>query len=195
MDVVELLVLLAFIVFPLIQALLEKMMGRGRRELPPEWESEQESPEEGAVLVERAEPSATDSAADEDVSWSAGWGEWPGTTTVEAEELEELTAESVVTGEEAEEILYRQIRVPDERMSEAARVKVPVVSLEPTRRERTREAPSARMELAPPVGRTRSRRRNRFSRILHDETELRRSVMLAEVLGPPRALREADLDP
>lgn len=195
MDVVELLILLAFIVFPLIQGLLEKMMGRGRRELPPEWESEQETPEGGPILIERAEPSAPDGDNDGEVSWSAGWGEWPGTTTAEAEELEELTAESVVTEEVAEEILYRQIRVPDEDMSEAARVTVPVVSLEPARRSRTREAPSARMELAPPSGSARSRRRNQFARILHNETELRRSVMLAEVLGPPRALREADLDP
>ncbi len=193
MDLVELLVLAAFIFFPLLQALLEKLGGSRRQELPPEWEVDQEDTEGPVATVERRDTVAADS--DKDTSWSAGWGEWPGTATAEAEQLEDLTAESVVTEEEAEEILYHQIRVPDERMSEAARVTVPVVSLEPAERPRTREPRAPRVEVAPPPDRARAQRRNQFSRILHDEVTLRRSVMLAEVLGPPRALREADLDP
>ena len=183
MDLVEILVLLAFVFFPLIQALLEKLGGSRRQEIPPEWEVDQEAPEERTLSVERGDTS------------SAGWGEWPGTTTAEADQLEDLTAEPVVTEEEAEEILYHQIRVPEERVSEAARVSVPVVSLEPTQPSRHRVDRPARTQLAPPPSHERSRRRNAFARILHDEVELRRSVMLAEVLGPPRALREADLDP
>lgn len=193
MDLVEILVLLAFVFFPLIQALLEKLGGSRRQEIPPEWEVDQEAPEERTLSVERGDTSSPVEA--EDGGWSAGWGEWPGTTTAEADQLEDLTAEPVVTEEEAEEILYHQIRVPEERVSEAARVSVPVVSLEPTQPSRHRVDRPARTQLAPPPSHERSRRRNAFARILHDEVELRRSVMLAEVLGPPRALREADLDP
>ena len=52
MDIIELLVLLAFILFPLLQALLEKM-GVGQRPEPPSPAGEAED-EAGEVAVERA---------------------------------------------------------------------------------------------------------------------------------------------
>lgn len=191
MDFVEILVLLAFILFPMLQALLEKLGGARRTEIPPEWEVEQEGSEAPVGTLERPETKLEDP----DSGWSDGWGEWPGMAPEDAGALEELSAQPVVTAEEAEEILHERRRIPQERVSEAARVTAPVVSLERVDLPRVREGRSTRPLAAAPPRRARRRRDNLFAHILHDDAELRRSVLLAEILGPPRSLREADLDP
>src|SRR5690606_37490311 len=68
-------------------------------------------------------------------TWSAGWGSWPS----ESEALEELAAESVLEEEDAGELVALQERLPAPEIPEAARVTVPVVSLEQLEVDRAAE--------------------------------------------------------
>ena len=183
MDIVELLVLLAFILFPLLQALLEKM-GVGKPTAPPSPPDEGEN-ETGAVAVERA-PARTPVGRSEESSWSSGWGAWPGET------LEELAAEEVVTEDEADELIAYQERLSQRQASEAARMTVPVVSMEPLEVDRVAEHRRFHQRVAtkPPIAAPAPSRRLR--RMLADQAEARRAVLLSEIIGPPRALRSED---
>ena len=180
MDIIELLVLLAFILFPLLQALLEKM-GVGQRPEPPSPAGEAED-EAGEVAVERA-PVRASADVPEEANWSSGWGSWPG------EQLEELAAEEVVTEEEADELIAYQERLSQREATEAARTTVPVVSMEPLEVDRAAEHRRFHERVVtkrPPRAPAPS---ERLHSLLSDQSEIRRAVLLSEILGPPRSLR------
>lgn len=199
MDIIELLILAAFIVLPLLQALLEKIAGKGRKELPPDdgVAGERREAREGArrapvaTQEARSERSAGATEAASEEGWSAGWGRW------ESESLEELAAEEVVTQAEAEEIIERQDGLENElATTEAARVTVPVVSMERLhvdRRGRESGAAASRQMPRPPAVAAAERRRiRRILPGLSTPAEVKRAIVLAEVLGPPRALQASE---
>lgn len=195
MDILELFLLLVFIGFPLLQLLLNKL-GLGRGEEPPS-EEETEQPllpgptkDQSIATKERTIATKQRTIASEtgQQGWSSEWGSWP------AETLEDLAAEEVVSEVEADELISLQERLATHGLSEATRVSVPVVSLESlhvdraSERARMHARPMSRAigphRVAPPV----------IAGSLRSAADLRRAVVLTEVLGPPRGLREKDLD-
>jgi len=188
MDIVELLVLLAFILFPLLQSVLEKLGGAGRRGLPPDVDlPPQDRADTGGPLSTPDAGMSSDTPAGHEAEegWSAGWGRWPSDT------LEDLSAEEVVTEEVAEEIVARQRRLGESvTVTEAARVTVPVVSLESVQAE-----PAERLAGVKPIQRLppptiRRRPLHPTIRGVGSRSELRRAIVLAEILGPPRGLED-----
>lgn len=156
MDFFELLVLLLFVVFPLLQQFLGRKGDEGEgpvAEAPPERE-------EPRPAAERAlEP------APNGEGWSVGWGSWP----------EEAPAE------EAPE--------PEVYIPEAVRVADPVVSMEALHVDRAAEHARIHAIHARPAARP-QRDRPRLAALLSSEADIRRGIVLAEVLGPPAALRD-----
>lgn len=182
MNVIELLILLAFIFFPLIQIVLEKLGGNRGEQLPPDYDPESYQTttemEAGGVLQAEAEPV--------EGGWSSGWSEWP------TEELpDELQIEGPVSDREAERFLRMResLDTPDTpALPEAVRVQVPVVSLESLTVDRAAEHRRlhARVRAAtPPSARP---PQNPLGVALRSRSGVRQAVLLAEVLGPPRAL-------
>ena len=199
MDLIEILVLLAFIFFPLLQAVLEKLGKGGKESLP--------SPPEGEESGEHAQVGAPDPSRAGDVSpgaqesWSTGWGSWPGLegTTVDVETaereealdaLEALTAEEVVTEDQADELVGYQERLAAREMPEAARVSVPVVSMEPLRVDRRAEHRRFHEQVSTAPALPRRSRPAPLRRALLEPAELKRAVLLNEILGPPRSLSD-----
>lgn len=202
MDLIELLLLLAFVFFPLIQALLEKLRkGRGDAQLPPPPQEEVGAPQ---ARVERRSTQVTVPAPPAEVpdghgqeEWSSGWGIWPGeegSVTEAREAMEDLSAEEVVTEDQADELIAYQERLAARQMPEAARVTVPVVSMEPLRVDRKAEHRRLHERLSP-VATHQPRLPPHAAGLgaaLRTSDELRRAVLLSEILGPPRALRQHD---
>lgn len=190
MSLVELLVLLALVFFPLLQALLEKM-GVGRREetLPEPQESAADPP---VATMERPRPAAKGRLPEttaEEGAWSAGWGEWP------VETLEDLSEEEVVTEEEADELIAYQEQLAERGGSEAARVTVPVVSMEPLVVDRSAEHRRFHERVMPPPPPRPRQPGQALDGVLRHPAALRQAIILSEVLGPPRALKPVEPAP
>jgi hypothetical protein len=186
MSLLELLLLAAYIGFPLLQLQLEKLKGGAPPEPPPE-----EPAEEPPIPAARSKPSLPPLARSkpslpprQEEGWSSGWGSWPTEAPVEP------TGEEDVGEHEAEELIALQRRMASRQPSEAVRVTVPVVSLEALHVDR--KAEHARLH-ARPVTRPATVRRAAaptIGALLHSPADLRRAIVLAEVLGKPMALRE-----
>lgn len=189
MDIIELLILLAFILFPLLQQILEKLGGsRGEQQLPPEYDPEADQRTMEAGTTAPPEPSIESS----DGGWSAGWGEWP------AEELPEaLQIEGPVDEPDAETFLRtRESWENRERpLPEVVRVHAPVVSLESLEVDREAEHRRLHARLRPPTPPPVQRRRSPLERALRTRAGVRQGVILAEVLGPPRSLSPLERSP
>ncbi|MDQ3557445.1 MAG: hypothetical protein M3409_11820 [Gemmatimonadota bacterium] len=176
----EALLFLVFLLLPLLQGLLERKKGPPRLP-PPDADHENELPGEGS-------------------GWAEGWGAWP------AEELPEEDA-----GNEEEAPRRERDRVPilvqpaPTPRPEPAPVPI-VVSMEPLAPRPVPVRPTrdavpdraaeharfhARVE-APAVVRRVTHRTGALQ--LRNLGEVRRAVLLAEVLGPPRALRPLEED-
>jgi hypothetical protein len=178
MSLIEILLLLAFVFFPLIQAVLERMgKPRGGPELPPP-EHEAEEPPPPVVVAQRPLPEA---APDE--SWSSEWGTWP------AESAEDLAAEEVVTEEQADELIAYQERLTAREIPEAARVTVPVVSMEALEVDRASEHRRFHQRITQAARVATPQRPSPAGGGLRNPAELRRAIILAELLGPPQSLR------
>lgn len=179
MDLVDLLVLLAFVGFPLLQLLLEKL-GGGRKGQPP-VEDEQEPTLPAPDPIPTHEPSLPAKAGEE---WSTGWGSWP------VENLEDLTTKEVVSESQADELIALQDRLASrEMLPEALRVTVPVVSLEALTVDRKAEQARVRATAS-----SRAIVAQRFaapsiSHSLRSQADLRRAIILADVLGKPRGMQ------
>lgn len=193
MNVIEILVLLAFILFPVLQALLERA-GKGREQdtlPPPEPDVEEEAPAR-VVVVERPQPQTARGSSTE--HWSAGWGSWPGEEEGEEEirAIEALSAEEVITEDQADELIAFQERYAAQQIPEATRVTVPVVSMEQLRvdrgaehrrfHDRVAETPRPAPRVAPEP----------LRRVLRRPAAVEQAILLAEVLGPPRSMRPLD---
>lgn len=185
MNVIELLVLLAFVLFPLLQGLLEKLGKRGEQ-LPPEYDPEAYRTSTDVELGEQIGAGAEGASG----GWSSGWGEW---TT---EELpEELQIEGPVTEREAERFLRTRESLDTReaaQLPEAVRVQAPIVSMESLEVDRKAEHRRlhARMRPAdPPAVR---RRLTPLETALRTRSGVQQGIVLAEILGPPRALSPLD---
>jgi hypothetical protein len=186
MSLLELLLLAAFIGFPLLQLLLEKLKGGEPPEPPPEGRAE-----EPPIPAAKSKPSLPPLARSrpslpprQEEGWSSEWGSWPTETPVE------LTDEEDAGVQEADELIVPLGRMAAQELSEAARVSVPVVSLEALHVDR--KAEHARLH-ARPVSRAATVRRAAaptIGALLHSPADLRRAIVLAEVLGKPIALRD-----
>lgn len=169
------LLLIALVVFNVIRKVQEGFRAMGdvqrhpRQPLPP-------AEQEAALEVEPA-PS----------NWSSGWSDWPGAAPeVQWEAEEEGAWEEVAETAAGVPILAVELPVEVPVQLEAEAVAVPVYSLEALEVDRQAEHQRlhARMEEAVPVP-----RRRRSPPRLHGREELRRAIVLAEMLGPPRALQ------
>lgn len=201
MDLIEILLLLAFVFFPLVQSLLARIGKRGGdAELPPP-RSEGEEPtvpdarrERSPAQVTVSGPPAKVGAGGGTESWSSDWGSWPGdegATTDAVDTFEELSAEEVVTEEQADELIAYQERLAAREMPEAARVTVPVVSMEPLRVDRRAEHRRLHERMSPLA--THQRRSPPpgagLGAALRTNDEVRRAILLSEILGPPRSMQ------
>lgn len=204
MDFFELLIILLFIVLPLLQQMLGKREEPGTTDGLPEDDDAERLPgmdREGATRPSTpAGPAArTGGTGDGTVAsggWAADWGEWPDEET-EREEAEGMSIEALERPEVVE-VPPTDAAVRDTSGRPAtpysyddparARAASRVVSLEKLHVDRAAE--HARFHTRPErptagVG----RRPPRIAALLEDPDELRRAILLAEVVGPPAALR------
>jgi hypothetical protein len=186
MDWFTLLLIFIFFILPLIQQVLERSRKGG--DLPPieteeAFEMEEAKPrrrERAEAAAERAREEATEADV---VDWSHGWGKWPG-----AEE------ESPVAAEEPrrEAPVYTAPQPPPAPTAPPAR---PFGGPESPRKARraAEPLPPARAPLQEGVA-TLTRRHGKqqraaVARLLDSQADVRRAIVLSEVLGPPKSLR------
>lgn len=191
MDIVDLLILAAFVGLPLLQMIIEKL-GGGRKPPPPPPPTEYEPYQiELPPLPRHTQTEDTVDATMEE-SWSSEWGEWPSDSNDDVEDVatEDVAAEDVMSMQMAEELIALQERLARRRDTpEVARVRVPVVSLEDL--EVNRKSEHARLHATAPARIAVIARRapHPVRGALGTPAELRRAVVLSEVLGKPRSLR------
>lgn len=184
MNLIEILILAAFIFFPLLQALLEKLGGRNREEEPADPQQLEAPPPVATVEPPRSRERERLQEVEVDPgSWSSGWGHWP------TETLEDLSAEEVLDEKEAAELVTYQEIVPDTQMSEAARVSVPVVSMEQLVVDRKAEHRRFHDGVSRPAPPRPSQPGEPLDGALRQPHALRRAIILSEVLGRPRSLQ------
>ncbi|CAN5713822.1 hypothetical protein BH23GEM8_BH23GEM8_13800 [soil metagenome] len=198
MDWFTLLLIFFFFVLPLIQQIVQS---RKQAENPPGLPGEEEVDLEHEFPVElegqrrRPGPAESIEAEEHGDGWSSGWGAWPGETV-------ETEAEEHAIGTETEPSLLEQVRVLREQATRAERSNPEIrpervvferpVPAEPVYVEHRAEGPRVQSRtrvLSTPVLGVR-RGATDIGRAVHDRQELRRAVILAEVLGPPRSLGE-----
>lgn len=182
MDLGDVLLILVFLVFPLLQQLLGRL-GSPRPPAPPPG-TEEEGEGVAAPMEWERHPDLPGPAPEPRPERPREWEAW----TAEAA-AEEIASREVVDEEEAAELTVLQARLPAETVPEAVRVSSPVVSMEALRVERPAKPARipARAEAAPVP--ERSRRPSRTRELLRGPGDLRRAVLLSEVLGPPKGLR------
>lgn len=179
MDLGQILVIVLFLLFSLVQFFLERR-GGGRTLPPPPEDAEEEryraEPREAAEPIRFPFPPEEPLPAPAPEPWMEGVPE-------------EVTAEAPAD-EEAVDLAELRPPRPVEHVPEAVRVYDPVVSLEPLHVDRPAEhqrfhrrvaAPDA-VAAPAPTGPS-------VAAALRAPGALRRAVLLAEVLGPPRSLR------
>jgi len=173
MDWAQLLVLFILVGIPLLEFLGRVLTQRGGDGAPPPPELEAtatETPDEtGAATGERTEP-----------DWPMGWGERPAPAPTNEEPRE--------MGEEALDTDGRELPFPHDE-PEAERVSAPVVSLEPT--EVDHDAGRGRSRRIAPASAVPALRATqpRLGAQIRSREDLRRAIVLMEVLGPPRGFR------
>lgn len=184
MDVVELLILAAFFLFPLLGRLFG---GKPQEPLPPpeeEWEPEgEEAPRPPA---ERPRVFKVEDGS----GWSAEWGDWPGEEKAEEEQDDEAQPVEVIFPVEAislEPVAPQPVPVRPERPVPAAVPRTMEALTVDRKAEHARFHQRVQVTPAPPA-----RRAGGIPALLRDPRHLRQAVILAEVLGPPRALRELE---
>jgi hypothetical protein len=161
MDWTDLLIPFLFIGLPLLGKLLEKRA-------PAE---EQEEYGEGLETLPPAE----------DVRAGEAWGDWP----VDEESPDEEEGIHTLEARSLEPVAPEPLPVPVERPLPAAVVETLEVLEVDRGAEHRRFHRRAPETPAAPVSRGES-----LGEVLRDPGALRRAVLLAEVLGPPKALRE-----
>lgn len=200
MDFFEILIILLFIVLPLLQQVLgqrgegggpdETADGEGER-LPghrtgverPHREEERPAgaAQERSRTPSREEPSAPG-------GWSADWGEWPGDEEDEAED--EAGLDEISAAEIPDEVRGRAPR--EQPMGhdapEQIRLATQVVSLEPLHVDRRAEHARLHARRSADVEPV-ELRVARLAGLIEGRDDLRRAILLAEVVGPPAALR------
>jgi hypothetical protein len=194
MDWFTILLLLIFFVFPLIQHLLE---GRRRKSSGPgdetgaeedlgqeDWAPLERMPEESSsrrAAGVRAKPESRAGGTREPQEWSAGWGTWPA-PSAEPQTTSRVPTAPETRGHEGPVARPEPARVPRE---EAPGARVPVIAVQ-------KKAVTPRHARTRPRAATADQRRGvALEPLLRlgSRDELRRAIVLNEVLGSPMALR------
>ncbi|MGH7457753.1 MAG: hypothetical protein ACREKN_01555 [Longimicrobiaceae bacterium] len=171
MDVITLLFLLFFfVVIPILEGLAKRKRGGGTP-LPPgegeEWEEDQPP----VPAEERPR------------EWSEGWGGWPG---------EEPAPEPEATRWEPGEETVSLETIPEVETVSAEEILDEITYREPETRRPAPPSPSLSSPPPPPL--RPAGRPAALAAALDSPHGLRRAVILAEVLGPPRALAPLERD-
>ena len=186
MDWIELLLVAVFFGAPLLGRLFQRQppapppsLPRSDAPAPPDLQARLPAPERATLPTPVG-------------GWSAGWGQWPEGAPEEAEDEEEVEDEEAIVGDHdlaADSIHTRE-----------------AISLEPVTASEValRPLPEAPVALDAEVDRSREHLRfhdkyfkpapppprlDRLADHLRSRAEVRRAILLAEVLGPPRSLR------
>ncbi|HLL45767.1 MAG TPA: hypothetical protein VK399_03625 [Longimicrobiaceae bacterium] len=191
MDWIELLLIAVFFGAPLLGRLFQR-----QQPAPPPTQPRDDSPgyaEAPAEAPTRLPAPARATLPTPVGGWSAGWGEWPEGASKEENEVEE--------GAEDEEGV-----VGDHDLAADSIHTREAISLEPVTASEValRPLPEAPVALDGEVDRSREHlrfhdkyfkppppppRMDRLADHLRSRAEVRRAILLAEVLGPPRSLR------
>lgn len=196
MDWIELLIVVVFFGAPLIGRLFQKPAPPP----PPVPRSDAPSPPDLQARLPAPAPATLPAPAGAGAGggWSAGWGQWPEGASEEEDAFEEGAEEEGVAG--AHDLGADSIHTRE------------AISLEPVTAQEglVRSLPEAPVGLdtvpvdwnrehvrfhdkyfkaAPPPPRT-----DRLADHLRSRAEVRRAILLAEVLGPPRSLRGLEGD-
>jgi hypothetical protein len=213
MDWFTLLLVFIFFVLPLIQQIAEARKRSQEPEPlePEEWEMEEEPAAERSGPPRRNVPESTTSP--DSGSWSEGWGAWPGEepVTQPVPPAETPPVPAPVPAPARAEVEIRTPPVREERAVPVPRAErsVPVpraervvyerpVPVDPVYVDRGEASPRARpaprpREMSVPVYGAR-RETTALGAAVHNRAELRRAVLLAEVLGPPRSLQPLETE-
>ncbi|MQA89035.1 MAG: hypothetical protein GEU90_02190 [Gemmatimonas sp.] len=188
MDWFTVVLILLFFVLPLVQQVREQARRKQRQPLPdqrvPEHDLES-SLEQGAQAGRGPVPQQESETASG--GWSEEWMPWPSEREVEKEpaptmvgpppddriEWAPLPPPTRYEPPAPEQVEPRKVAVRIARQSDA--VKAPVV---PPKRRAASVAPSIRRRSRPPI-----------ARFLDHPDDLRRALILREVLGPPASMR------
>ncbi len=195
MDWIELLLVAVFFGAPLLGRLFQR-----QPPAPPPTIPRTDSPGYAEPPARLPVPAGTTLPAPERATlptpvggWSAGWGEWPEGASEEEDAAEEGTEEEGVAGDHdlaADSIHTREaISLEPVTASEAALRPLPEapVALDTVAVDWNREHVRFHdkyFKPAPPPPRA-----DRLTDHLRSRAEVRRAILLAEVLGPPRSLR------
>ena len=186
MDWVSVLFLLLFFVLPLIQQVLEH--ARKGREVPPEWEYTEDDGSTSPPPRRRVEEPAT--APTSGGGWSEGWGQWPGSTDLEEEDPEPLQRPEPEWARKSEVEAAEPIAAGPHRASPVPAPAAPAQLTVPQAIVPARRVIAAPMK---PIASPRRRDRVDVRQALQHPAEVRKALILREVLNPPLSLR--DLDP
>ena len=193
MDWLTIIFLLLFLVLPLIEQLRAR---RNTPRLPDEGDArptDEQELERRSEAVERhgVRQPLPEAAEEDEVGWSAGWGKWP-----------EFSFETPAEGEATEPSpteVPTPAPLPTEAVSLESTAPPLVVSLEPTRIDRAAEHARFRARTAAPAPVAPALPPRALGAVLagmlREREGLRRAVVLAEVLGPPRSLQPIDSEP
>ncbi|CAN5787525.1 hypothetical protein BH23GEM6_BH23GEM6_01070 [soil metagenome] len=213
MDWFTILLVFIFVVLPLIQQIAEaRKRSRGETGLPRDEEVEHEVDPVAAEYeaMTSRERSGDQLPAESEAEWSSGWGSWPGEASeeeVEPEVVEAVSrpspepvivrfepqprAERPAPEQRRERVLYER-KMPDQQGERVLYERpVPVEAVVVDHRSRARPAVPRLRELSVPVLGAR-RGSTALGLAVHDRRELRRAILLSEVLGPPRSLKPLD---
>jgi hypothetical protein len=215
MDWFTLLLVFIFFVLPLIQQIAEaRKRSRGETGLPrDEVEIEEDPVAAEYEEMRRAQRSADQIPSETETDWSTGWGSWPGEAQeqeAEPEVIESVSrpvpepvtvrfepqprAERPAPEQRGERVLYER-KLP-EQQGERVLVErpVPIEAVVVDHRSRSRQPVTRVRELSVPVFGAR-RGSTALGLAVHNRSELRRAILLSEVLGPPRALKPMSDEP
>ena len=194
MSWVELLIVVVFFGAPLLGRLFEKKPPT----LPPPPLPRSDAPAPADLQPRLPAPTRATlpSRAGTGGGWSAGWGQWPEGASEEEDAAEGGGLEEGIAGDHDLDVdsIHTREAISLEPVSSAEAAVRPLpeapVGLDTTEvdwnREHVRFHDKYFKPAAPPP------RTDRLADHLRSRAEVRRAILLAEVLGPPRALRDLD---
>jgi hypothetical protein len=192
MDWFTVVLIILFFILPVIQQVLEQARRKGAPPPPAEWEGVDPEVEQ-ARRVEAPPDRMGTLGPVPDPGWSEGWTPWPAEGEAHQEE-DSREAERIVWSPPARPV---EVARPEPRpmVVEAPRAEVPADRplLVPKRTGSARSG-TALSQSSPPriLQAAPRRRRDHLGRLLTNQQEIRRAIVLREVLGPPLALVPVD---
>ncbi|MEW5926536.1 MAG: hypothetical protein AB1941_03555 [Gemmatimonadota bacterium] len=197
MDWIELLIVIVFFGAPLLGRILQRGQPAPPPTLPGGEAPGYAEPQAPALPAPARTGAGLPAPAGRAGGWSAGWGQWPEVVTEEDEE-ELVDDEEGIAGDHdlAADSIHTREAISLEPVTEVEGMLRPlpqaVVALDTSEVDRAREHlrfHDKYFKAAPPPPRP-----DRLADHLRSRAEVRRAVLLAEVLGPPRSLRGLEDD-